>query len=384
MVKKMFSRCKQHEKNAVINIKGRWGLRLLFGFDPLYTKISLKAKPMDTERRLLYLCLMRMGFLRPRERLLLANLFSNTAEFLRLTKASLEFVLKRRLRQPNFKVAEYFKQAEQDQRYLTEAGIICTFYGEKNYPPLLAEIYDPPLVLYLRGEVELLLQTEMYAVVGTRQPSGRGRDSAFRLGLELAEAQRPVVSGLAQGIDSAAHAGCISAFGKALAVLGNGIDSVYPKSNRPLAAKILKTGGLIMSEYPPGLAPLKHHFPARNRIISGLAKAVIIVEAPIHSGSLITADYALEQGRELLIHATGLSGPKSAGLKPLLADGARIISSAQELWSGGESDIIFQEGYNYSEPSLNNLSQAELLELELAGRLIIHNGKIIWRNKNGA
>jgi len=160
-------------------------------------------------------------------------------------------------------------------------------HGSPSYPPLLHELSDPPLLLYYRGV--LPDRKPMVAVVGTRNPSGSGRTQAYRLGFELGTAGIPVVSGLARGIDSMAHRGNLEGKGKTVAVLGNGLDSVYPVSNRGLALRVLDTGGCLVSEYPPGVPPYKWHFPARNRIIAVLGRATIVVEAPEHSGALITA-----------------------------------------------------------------------------------------------
>lgn len=153
----------------------------------------------------------------------------------------------------------------------------------------------------------------------------------FLLGAELAEKSIPVVSGLALGIDSAVHHGVVKRNGCTVAVLGNGIDSIYPSQNRKLAGEILDNNGIIISEFPPGTPPLKYNFPKRNRIISGLSRAIVVVEAPEKSGALITADYALEQGRELFIHSCCLQSIRGQGSFRLSLDGAGILESAEDL-----------------------------------------------------
>jgi DNA processing protein len=171
----------------------------------------------------------------------------------------------------------------------------------------------------------------LVAVVGTRKPSRAGAGRAFVLGRELGEEGISVVSGLALGIDSMAHRGNIEGRAPTIAVLGSGVDEVYPSSNRNLARRILETGGLILSEYAPGTKPAKWNFPARNRIISALARGTVIVEAPEKSGALITADFALQQGRDLWVDRAGVASPRSKGTARLAEDGAGIISSAADI-----------------------------------------------------
>ena len=195
---------------------------------------------------------------------------------------------------------------------MTEAGIGCTFYRGPGYPAALAEITDPPLVLYHRGRLPEA-EAPWVAVVGTRHPTGAARRAACELGGGLARLGAVTVSGLALGVDSAAHRGSVEAGGVTLAVLGNGIDRVYPRSSEALARRILLAGGALLSEYPPGTLPLAHQFPARNRIISGMCRTVVVVEAPERSGALITADFALQEGRELFVHADGLRRGGRAG-----------------------------------------------------------------------
>ncbi|HUJ76946.1 MAG TPA: DNA-processing protein DprA, partial [bacterium] len=157
------------------------------------------------------------------------------------------------------------------------------------------------------------------------------RRAAFRLGAELGRAGVGVVSGLARGIDREAHDGCLQAAGRTVAVLGNGIDQVYPPSSRPSAMAILSRGGAILSEYPPGVPPLQYHFPARNRIISGLCRGVVVVQAPEKSGALITAEHALQEGRDLFVHRAGLAGSAGAGSRRLAEAGAVVIQAGAEI-----------------------------------------------------
>jgi DNA processing protein len=220
--------------------------------------------------------------------------------------------------------------AEKDADRAKKLGIRIVSWRDDNYPPLLREIYDPPALVFYRGVLPDPLKP-LAAVVGTRKPSSRGARRAFEIGRELGKAGIPVVSGLALGIDSMAHRGNIEALSPTIAVLGSSPDMVYPVTNRFLAKRILDTGGVILSEYPPGTGPRKWNFPERNRIISGLARGTIIVEAPEKSGALITARFALEQDRDLWVDKAGISSAHSAGTAHLAKDGAPVLFSVKDI-----------------------------------------------------
>lgn len=192
----------------------------------------------------------------------------------------------------------------------------------RSYPPLLAAIHDPPRRLYLRGEGSVeMLSRPAAAVVGTRSCSPYGAQVARRLGRELAAAGVTVVSGLARGVDAEAHRGALEAGGPTVAVLGCGIDRDYPRAHAALARRIAEVG-LLVSEYEPGVEPAPWRFPARNRIIAGLAAATVIVEARARSGALITADFALEDGREVFAVPGEITSALSRGTNELLRLGA--------------------------------------------------------------
>ncbi|MCL2319871.1 MAG: DNA-processing protein DprA, partial [Treponema sp.] len=230
----------------------------------------------------------------------------------------------------NWNMDEIRAAAEKDDEAARKLGIRRVSWREAAYPPLLREIFDPPLVLYYRGNLPDPGRP-LVAMVGTRKPSQAGAGRAFVLARELGAEGISVVSGLALGIDTMAHRGNIEGKGRTLAVLGSGIDHVYPSSNRDLARRIVETGGVILSEFPPGTGPLKWNFPARNRIISALARGTLIVEAPEKSGALITARFALEQDRDLWVDKDGVVSGRSPGTAALAADGAGLISSALEI-----------------------------------------------------
>jgi DNA processing protein len=200
------------------------------------------------------------------------------------------------------------------------------------YPALLAAIHDPPAALWLRGEADAaLLGRIAAAVVGARSCSGYGRAVARALGRELAAAGVVVVSGLARGVDGEAHRGALDAGGHTVAVLGCGVDRDYPAAHADLAGRIVATGGLVVSEYEPGVEPAPWRFPARNRIIAGLARATVVVEARERSGALITADFALEEGREVLVVPGEITSSLSAGSNALLRLGATPVTSSADV-----------------------------------------------------
>ena len=201
--------------------------------------------------------------------------------------------------------------------------------GDIRYPTALSAIHDPPHTLWIRGAVNAL-HARSVAIVGSRTASPYALEVARRLGADLARRDVAVVSGLARGVDSAAHRGALEAGGVTIAVFGCGVDVIYPGEHRALAARILERGALV-SEFPPGMPPLKRHFPQRNRIISGLSLAVVVVEAAEGSGSLITADFALEQGRAVLAVPGNVLGGRNLGAHALLRDGAKLVECADDI-----------------------------------------------------
>lgn len=212
-----------------------------------------------------------------------------------------------------------------------ENADIITF-TESGYPKLLKEIYNPPSLLYFIGDLEIA-NNFCLAVVGTRKPTIYGQQVTVSLVQNLSQNGLTIVSGLALGIDALAHQTAMEAGGKTIAVLGSGLDkqSLYPSSNRYLAKKIIENGGLVLSEYPIGTLPLKHHFPARNRLISGLSVGALIIEAPLKSGTLITANFALEQNREIFAVPGNIYSKNSEGSNNLIKLGAKLITSAIDI-----------------------------------------------------
>jgi DNA processing protein len=202
--------------------------------------------------------------------------------------------------------------------------------ADARYPTALLNTADPPLMLYLRGQLDVLSHPRMLAIVGSRNPTPQGESNARQFARSLAQAGICVVSGLALGVDGAAHAGALEGGGPTIAVVGTGLDSVYPKRHEPLAARIAENG-LIVSEYPLGTPPLAAHFPQRNRIIAGLSQGTLVVEAAVRSGSLITARCAAEQGREVFAIPGSIHAPQSRGCHALIRQGAKLVESAQDI-----------------------------------------------------
>jgi DNA processing protein len=204
--------------------------------------------------------------------------------------------------------------------------------GTAAYPPLLAAIYDPPPQLWVRAEGDLgILERPCLALVGARSCSSYGRAVARSLARDAAAAGAVVVSGLARGIDGEAHRGALDAGGLTVAVLGCGVDRDYPATHRELARSIVESGGLVLSEYEPGVEPAPWRFPARNRIISGLSRVTVVIEARERSGALITADFALEQGRDVMAVPGEITSALSAGSNGLLRQGAAPVTRTQDV-----------------------------------------------------
>ena len=209
------------------------------------------------------------------------------------------------------------------------AGIASIQTADERYPPLLRTIANPPPVLWARGELAALTRPAV-AIVGSRAASPYALEVATRLAGELADRGVLVVSGLARGADGAAHRGCLDAGGATVAVLGSGPDVIYPAEHRELAASICKDGALV-SEHGPGVPPLPEHFPLRNRLISGISLGVVVVEANEKSGSLITARYALDQGRDVMAVPGSVLGGRNRGSHALLKDGAKVVETAVDI-----------------------------------------------------
>jgi DNA processing protein len=221
---------------------------------------------------------------------------------------------------------------------LMQRDVQLVLFPDAAYPQRLREIPHPPFALYIKGNPAALLHDPALAIVGTRRTSPEGKDIACRFARELASAGFSIVSGLAFGIDAAAHTGCIEAAdagtdnGPAIAVLAGGLRSVYPHNNEHLARAIIERGGALVSEYPMGEPPLKQRFIARNRIVSGLARGALIIEAPYKSGALSTARFAIEQNRDVFVVPGNIAQANFAGSNLLIQQGATLVTSPKDIF----------------------------------------------------
>lgn len=214
-------------------------------------------------------------------------------------------------------------------RRVTSNGVRVTCWTDMDYPSLLREIPAPPPLLYYRGHIAETDSTAV-AIVGTRRVTAYGREMTHRIAYDLARAGITIVSGLALGVDGVAHRAALEAGGRTIAVLGSGIDVIYPGSHRDLARRITEQGAVV-TDYPPGTKPDRFNFPPRNRIISGLSRGVVVIEAPERSGALITVDFAAEQGRDAFAVPGPVHSPASAGCLRILREGATLVRSAEDI-----------------------------------------------------
>ncbi|MGF7185174.1 DNA processing protein [Desulfitispora alkaliphila] len=251
---------------------------------------------------------------------------------------------------------------------IDEAGIWFVTLQDALYPEILKHTYNPPVVIYGKGNIQCL-QKKMIAVVGSRNCSYYAREMAAKISTDLAEYGYIVVSGLARGIDTYAHKGALKT-GETVAVLGCGVDVVYPPENNNIYQKIIEKGAVI-SEYLPGQGPLPNNFPARNRIISGLAQGVLVVEAGEKSGALITADFALEEGRDVYALPGMVTNPAARGTNNLLKQGAKLVEGAQDIIE--EYTESRNNGQNLKPDSFpQNISSTENKILDFISREPIH------------
>jgi DNA processing protein len=224
------------------------------------------------------------------------------------------------------------KQIEQDLTWAEQPFHHLITLDDPAYPALLREIYDPPLVLYLCGDKDVITEKQL-GLVGSRSPTPLGLKTATEFAYSLAMAGFVITSGLAIGIDGACHRGALAARGRTIAVAGTGLNHIYPPAHKNLAAEIVASGGAIVSEFPLDTLPKGHHFPRRNRIISGLSLGILVVEAALKSGSLITARLALEQNREVFAIPGSIYSPQAKGCHYLIRQGAKLVETAQDILS---------------------------------------------------
>jgi DNA processing protein len=263
-----------------------------------------------------------------------------------------------------------FEDAAAQQQCMLDTGTILVTIGDPRYPQALREIFDPPILLFARGRVELL-QTLSLGIVGTRRPTPYGLAVAERISGDLAYAGLTIVSGMARGIDSAAHKGVLSRAGGTIAVLGCGVDVVYPSENKKLAADIAARG-LIISEFPMGATAFPQNFPIRNRIISGISLGILVVEGAQYSGSAITAKLAIDQGREVFAIPGNITSKLSWGPNLLIKQGAHLVQDwndvIAELPPESRRHLIEQGRAQIMESTLASTAPAQASLLNGAGQ----------------
>jgi len=254
-----------------------------------------------------------------------------------------------------------YKDAEKEIKTAEQKGIKIVTINSKEYPEQLRNIEDPPIAIYMQGNI-IKSDKNAISIVGSRKCSAYGRVVAETFSKKLASVGLTIVSGLAVGIDTISHKGALSVKGRTIAVMGSGLDYIYPSSNKDLAERIIKNGAVI-SEFPLGTAPLRYNFPFRNRIISGLSIGTLVVEAAEHSGSLITARLAAEQGKDVFVVPGDITSDKSKGANQLIKDGAIPVTSVMDIlqYIGQAYQVNFEEE--------NKLSDEEKLILS-----ILNNG----------
>jgi DNA processing protein len=321
-------------------------------------------------RGLLDLMISLLPGLKITEKIILLKEFDSEEQLFVQSKKEIEILLQRELK--------YFWDISEIQDKAGRIDTICRMrsirwvsWKDFGYPPLLREIYDPPPVIFYRG---ILPNPErpLLGMVGTRKPSPQAAEQAYKIAGNLGRKGVSVISGLALGIDAMSHRGNLVGGAPGYAVLGSGIDEIYPSVNKPLAKRILDSGGAIISEYNPGVAPGKWTFPARNRIIAALSRSVLIVEAPKKSGALITAAFALEQGKDLWVASCGasLGSFDREGTLKLASDGAEIINSASDVldkWNIETENTVKEQMFYSCESSKGDLvsSMADYLKIEI-------------------
>ena len=268
---------------------------------------------------------------------------------------------------------KFSSDPEKEMRRAEKINAKIITYQDPAYPELLKEIHSPPMVLYVRGK-DIPIKQPYVAVVGSRNPTHYGLKASESIGFGLARRGIGVVSGMAKGIDSAAHYGCLNGKGFTVAVIGTGIDLVYPRTNRALAEKLSEKGAVV-SEFPMGSPPEPKNFPIRNRIISGLSRGVVVVEATMNSGSLITASMALDQGRDVFAVPGSIYSFKSTGAHSLIKQGAKLVENADDILEEfGLGDRPAQQNslFEGMDDSMPELSEPEKRLYDLLGEYPMH------------
>jgi DNA processing protein len=291
----------------------------------------------------------------------------NELESLRLRPEAIESIIARDMEAP----------AVSEIERVRELGADIILLDDGVYPAMLRETHDPPITLYVKGEWAECLERPCIAIVGSRRASTYGQNAALMLARELAERGVTIISGLARGIDAAAHRGALQAGGRTVAVMGTGVDMVYPRDHRKMVNDILEKRGAVVSEFPLGTPPAPQNFPYRNRVISGLSLGVVVVEAAENSGSLITARLAMEQNREVFAIPGNITSRNSFGTNYLIKGaGAKLVQTWQDIATELPSEIAA----SLLPPPPSKKDDKNLIEqLELVPRDLTEKEQAVWK-----
>ncbi|MEM5948672.1 DNA-processing protein DprA [Spirochaetia bacterium 38H-sp] len=339
-----------------------------------------------SEKEFLLLCSIHLiNVISTEEKLRLLSNLSSVDDFLHLSHSDVEGIINRKIPRAKICVDLLMARAERELKIMKVKNFDWTYINADNYPVLLRNSFDPPFMLFYIGCLELNTDF-ILSIVGTRKPTLTASRVAYSFARDVVVEGGIVVSGLANGIDTSAHKGAVEGGGKTFAVLGSGIDNIYPVTNRRLSQKIVENGGAILSEYVPSAVAKKYCFPQRNRIIACLSRGTLVVEAPKKSGALITAEYALDEGRDVFIPANVPEGGNSEGTYDLLENGAMSVVSVYEImkeWNVlSHSHEKNKNNYNHPKDKNNGFSNpgsvlASMMEKELDGKIVRHKGDII-------
>ena len=304
-----------------------------------------------------WLVLIRAPMIGPVQQQKLLNIYETPSGLLSATETELEEIGLRQdtirfIKDPDNKILD------KDIAWLKDSNRHFISIHDCRYPAFLKEITDYPIGLFVEGDPEIL-RTKQIGVVGSRNPTSGGRQTAQYFAEQLVKHGLTITSGLALGIDYCAHSGALEAGGNTIAVLGNGLDKIYPARHNNIAEKI-KINGVLVSEFPPGTPPLPVHFPRRNRIISGMSLGVLVIEAAQRSGSLITARYAMEQGREVFAIPGSIKNPLSKGCHYLIKQGAKLVETLEDIFE--ELNFPYQVHKNIFSGHENHLSKTDELD----------------------
>jgi DNA processing protein len=325
------------------------------------------------ENRLAWLALALTPGLGPKRILKAAQLLQDVARIFRFSLTELESLnIPAQSAQFLFSGQARVDAEQELGRLRAQNGVLLT-YADEDYPERLREIFDPPPVLWALGDVSLLSRPAI-AIVGTRQPTPYGTGMAEILARDLATRRMVILSGMARGIDTAAHRGALAANGKTVAVWGTGVDVIYPKENKSLAENILSSGGAIISEYQLGTFPAPQNFPKRNRILSGMSVGVLVVEAGENSGTRVTARCALEQDRDVYAVPGNVTTRNAWGPNTLIKQGAKLVATWEDVWEGLTTQVRLQleAELGFASPAEHAASIVEELPLQEPEKIVLN------------